>query len=80
MMNRLPQMLSWLALPGLVMAGILPQAGCIRVSTDPIRVEPIYIEVTINHRIQRELEDIFGDIDRASETMDYQPLEEEGEQ
>ena len=79
-MKRFPQTLSWLALPGLVLAGMLPQTGCIRVSTDPIRVEPITIEVTINHRIQRELEDIFGDIDRASESMDYRPLEKEDEQ
>ncbi|MCC5835343.1 MAG: hypothetical protein JJU20_11470 [Opitutales bacterium] len=79
MMSLLPKTLAWLALPSLILTVALPQSGCIRVSTDPIRVEPIYIEVTINHRIQRELEDIFGDIDRASETMDYQPLEAEDE-
>lgn len=49
--------------------------GCIQVRTAPIQIEPIYIEITINHRIQRELEDLFGDLDRASETVDYQPLE-----
>jgi hypothetical protein len=49
--------------------------GCVQVKTDPIRIEPIYIEITINHRIQRELEDIFADIDRESATMEYRPLE-----
>lgn len=50
--------------------------GCVQVKTDPIRIEPIYIEITINHRIQRELEDIFGEIDKESETVEYRPLEE----
>lgn len=50
--------------------------GCVQVKTDPIRIEPIYIEITINHRIQRELEDIFGEIDKESETVGYRPLEE----
>ncbi len=51
-------------------------AGCVRVRTEPIQVEPIYIEITINHRVQEELDSVFSGIDRASETMDYEPLEE----
>jgi hypothetical protein len=54
-------------------------AGCVHVKTDPIRIEPIYIEITINHRVQQELEDVFAEIDRASATMDYKPLESEPE-
>lgn len=73
-MNRLPQALSWLVLRGLVLAGMLPQTGCIRVSTDPIRVEPITIEVTINHRIQRELEDVFGENSRGLLEARISPL------
>ena len=53
--------------------------GCVHVKTEPIRIEPIYIEITINHRVQKELEDLFADIDRASATMDYTPLESEPE-
>ncbi|MDP0500998.1 MAG: hypothetical protein Q7P63_12965 [Verrucomicrobiota bacterium JB022] len=49
-------------------------AGCIHVKTDPIKIEPIYVEVTINYEIQRELDDIFGEIDAASTTTDYEPL------
>ena len=54
--------------------GIL--AGCVQVKTEPIKIEPIYIEITINHRVQKELDDLFADIDRASETADYKPIEE----
>ena len=53
-------------------------AGCIRVKTDPIKIDPIYIEITVNHRIQEELDDIFADIDQASETIEYAPLEDDG--
>lgn len=64
----------------LVILGIVGLSGCVQVKTDPIRIEPIYIEITINHRIQRELEDIFADIDRESATMEYRPLEWEESQ
>ncbi|MFP4282754.1 MAG: hypothetical protein ACOC3I_03190 [Verrucomicrobiota bacterium] len=50
-------------------------AGCVHVKSDPIRVEPIYIEITINHRVQEELDDIFSEIDQASTTTEYAPLE-----
>jgi len=50
-------------------------SGCIRLKTEPIRVEPIYIEITINHRVQEVLDDIFSDLDQASQTTDYEPLE-----
>ena len=53
------------------LTGIL---GCVRVKTDPIRIEPIYIEITINHKVQQELDDLFADIDQASETADFEPL------
>lgn len=56
-----------LLLPGLT--------GCLHVKTDPIKIEPIYIEITVNHRVQQELDDIFAEIDQASTTADYTPLE-----
>jgi len=59
--------LLWFSCIGLV--------GCVHVKTDPIKIEPIYIEITINHKIQRELDTIFADIDKASTTADYTPLE-----
>ena len=51
--------------------------GCIHVKTDPIKIEPIYIEITVNHRVQKELDDIFAEIDQASTTSTYKPLETE---
>jgi hypothetical protein len=57
------------------MGVLLALAGCVRVQTDPIRIEPIYIEVTVNHRVQKELDDIFAEIDQASQTTTYTPLD-----
>lgn len=67
--------LHWLnlLLPLLLMASFI---SCVRVKTEPIRIEPIYIEITINHRVQKELDDFFADIDKASETAAYAPVED----
>lgn len=51
-------------------------AGCVRVQTEPIRIEPIYIEITVNHRVQEELDSVFAEIDQASKTTDYAPLDD----
>jgi hypothetical protein len=48
--------------------------ACVQVKTEPIRIEPIYIEITVNHRVQKELDDLFADIDKASETADFVPV------
>jgi len=48
------------ALLGLVLAGTV---GCLRVKTDPVEVKPIHITVDVNLKVDRELEDFFGDID-----------------
>ena len=48
-------------------------SGCVNVKTEPIRIEPIYIEITVNHKIQKELDNVFADIDAASETADFNP-------
>lgn len=34
-------------------------ASCAKVSVDPIKVEPIYITVDVNIRVQRDLESFF---------------------
>ncbi len=59
----------------LLAAALLTGGGCVHVKTEPIRIEPIYIEITINHRVQKELDNLFADLDRASTTMAYRPLE-----
>lgn len=68
----------WIALRAVLASVLLVifSTGCVSVRTEPIRVEPIYIEITINHRVQEELDSLFAGIDQASETMDYEPLEE----
>ena len=35
----------------------------------PIKIEPIHITLDINVKVQKELDDFFGDIDAASDTM-----------
>ena len=51
----------WLIVLALLGAGT--GAGCVRVKTDPVEVKPIHITVDVNLRIERELDDFFGDID-----------------
>lgn len=70
-----PLLRNLLILPPLFAAGLT--GGCVQVRTEPIRIEPIYIEITVNHRVQKELDDLFGDIDRASRTADFVPIEPE---
>ena len=58
--------------PALLLAVL---TSCVQVKTEPIKIEPIYIEITINHRVQQELDDLFADIDKASTTTAYAPIE-----
>lgn len=62
-----------------ISGGALAFTGCVQVSTQPIRVEPIYIEITVNHKVQQELDSIFAEIDQASETTRYVPLDSDKE-
>lgn len=41
-------------------------AGCLSVKTDPIEVKPIHITVDVNVKVDKALNDFFGDIDRKS--------------
>ncbi|RME93007.1 MAG: hypothetical protein D6766_09060 [Verrucomicrobia bacterium] len=52
----------------LLLAAALP--GCIRVKTEPIRVEPIQITMDVNLRVMKELDSFFGDLDAAADTME----------
>lgn len=54
----------------------LAASGCVKVSTEPIRIEPVYIEITINHKVQKELDDLFAELDQASQAAEYVPYEE----
>jgi len=44
-------------------------AGCVSVRTEPIEVKPIHITVDVNVKVERALEDFFGDLDAQSKTL-----------
>ena len=58
-------------------AALLPLllAGCLNVKTEPIEVKPIHITVDVNVKVEKALDDFFGDLDKKSATIDA-PKEE----
>ncbi len=61
-MNR-PLCLALAAVPLLLV-------GCVHVKTDPIEVKPIHITVDVNVRVEKALDDFFGDLDKKSSTLE----------
>lgn len=53
-------------LPLAVVLAVLPWSGCLHVSMDPIQV---HATVDVNVRVDRALDDFFGDLDRQSRTL-----------
>jgi hypothetical protein len=47
---------------------LLPLGACLSVKTEPIEVKPIHITVDVNVqvKVEKALQDFFGDIDRKS--------------
>jgi hypothetical protein len=45
-------------------------AGCLNVKTEPIEVKPIHITVDVNVRVEKALDDFFGDLDKKSMTIE----------
>jgi hypothetical protein len=45
-------------------------AGCVNVKTEPIEVKPIHITVDVNVKVDRALDDFFGELDQKSSTID----------
>ena len=43
--------------------------GCLSVKTEPIEVKPIHVTVDVNVKVDRALDDFFGDLDRKSSTI-----------
>lgn len=56
----------------LLPAAIVPLllGGCLNVKTEPIEVKPIHITVDVNVRVERALDDFFGDLDQKSTTIE----------
>lgn len=44
-------------------------AGCVHVKTDPIEVKPIKVTVDVTVRMEKAVDDFFGDLDRQSTTL-----------
>jgi hypothetical protein len=40
--------------------------GCLSVKTEPIEVKPIHITVDVNVKVDKALDDFFGDIDKKA--------------
>ncbi len=53
-------------------AAILPLllGGCLNIKTAPIEVKPIHITVDVNVKVEKALDDFFGDLDKKSTTIE----------
>jgi len=58
-MKRLLALIPWTA---------FALVGCLNVKTEPIEVKPIHITVDVNVKIDRALNDFFGDLDKKAAT------------
>jgi len=59
--------------PLLALTAMLLLQGACRtrheVQMAPVEVKPIHITIDVNVRVQKDLEDFFGDIDKAEEKL-----------
>lgn len=57
--------------PALLFATLLALGapGCLSVKTEPIEVKPIHVTVDVNVRVEKALDDFFGDLDKKSTTL-----------
>ena len=46
--------------------------GCLNVTTAPIEVKPIHITVDVNVKVEKALDDFFGDLDKKSATIAHE--------
>lgn len=67
-MVKLPLMQRRLLLSAAVAPLLL--TGCVNVKTAPIEVKPIHITVDVNVRVEKALDDFFGDLDKQSATIE----------
>ncbi|MEN9401327.1 MAG: hypothetical protein RL091_30 [Verrucomicrobiota bacterium] len=59
--------------PFLLCSAMVPLlGGCVSVKTEPIEVKPIHITVDVNVRVERALDDFFGDLDKKSATIAHE--------
>lgn len=53
----------------LLLPAISCLGGCLSVRTEPIEVKPIHVTVDVNVKVDRALDDFFGDLDQKSSTI-----------
>jgi hypothetical protein len=41
-------------------------SGCLSLKTEPIEVKPIHITVDVNVKVDKALDDFFGDLDKKA--------------
>ena len=49
--------------------------GCLSVKTEPIEVKPIHVTVDVNVKVDKALDDFFGDLDKKSTTIATPPAQ-----
>ncbi len=64
--------LIWAALLVLIFFGCATRH---RVEVAPVEIKPIHITIDVNIRVDRALDDFFGDIDKAAEKAAEKPAE-----
>ena len=57
------RLLRLILLPLLLLLG-----GCLSLKTEPIEVKPIHITVDVNVKVDKALDDFFGDLDKKATT------------
>ena len=55
--------------PPFLSVALLSFAGCATVKVEPIEVKPIHITVDVNVKVEKALDDFFGDLDKKSATI-----------
>lgn len=58
---------------GLLLFSIQGCQSSHEVKVAPVEVKPIHITIDVNVKIDRALDDFFGDIDEAKEQMELKP-------
>jgi hypothetical protein len=61
-----------------LMAMIIVFPSCMRhkIEVSPLEIKPIHITIDVNVKIDRALDDFFGDIDKKAETLITTPASE----
>ncbi len=49
-----------------VVAVFVALSGCLSLKTEPIEVKPIHITVDVNVKVDKALDDFFGDLDKKA--------------